>query len=66
MTGQSPLVGLYIKHMENNLNKGTGAYAIGMENAFQACYKWQKDKSQFHPILGPDALLETFPFEDCY
>jgi hypothetical protein len=51
---------------ENNLNKGTGAYAIGMENAFQACYKWQKDELLFYPILGPDALQESSPFQDCY
>jgi hypothetical protein len=51
---------------ENDLNKGTGAYAVGMENAFHARYKWEKDESLFFPIIGPDATLESFPFEDCY
>jgi hypothetical protein len=51
---------------ENALNKGTGAYSIGMENAFHACYRWEKDESLFYPIIGPDAALASFPFEDCY
>jgi hypothetical protein len=51
---------------ENALNDGTGAYSIGMENAFHACYKWVKDESLFYPIIGPDAALAPFPFQDCY
>jgi hypothetical protein len=51
----------------NDLNKGTGAYAVGMENAFHARFYWEKgEESIFYPIIGPDAMLESFPFEDCY
>ena len=29
----------------NDLDDGTGAYAVGMENAFHGCYKWEKDST---------------------
>jgi hypothetical protein len=51
---------------ENDLNNGTGAYSVGMENAFHARYKWEKEESNFYPIIGPEVTLESFPFDDCY
>jgi hypothetical protein len=51
---------------EKDVNDGTGAYAVGMENAFHARYKWEKDHAIFYPIIGQEATLPSFPFEDCY
>jgi hypothetical protein len=50
--------------LEKDLNEGTGAYAMGMENAFHARYKWEKDGRIFSPI-GPETL-PSFPYNDCY
>jgi hypothetical protein len=36
---------------ENTLDNGTGAYAVGMENAFLASYKWEKDKPIFTQLV---------------
>jgi hypothetical protein len=49
---------------ENDLNDGTGAHSVGMENAFHARYKWEKDETMLFPI-GPETL-ESFPYSDCY
>jgi hypothetical protein len=49
---------------EEDLNDGTGAYAVGMENAFHARYQWEKDGPIFYPI-GPETL-PSFPYNDCY
>jgi hypothetical protein len=35
-----------------------------MENAYHACYKWEKYGLVFHPI-GPQDFL-SFPYHDCY
>jgi hypothetical protein len=51
---------------ENDINNGTGAYAVGMENSFHARYKWQKDESIFDPIGPGEAALQSFPYDDCY
>jgi hypothetical protein len=48
----------------NDLDDGTGAYAVGMENAFHARFKWEKDAPTYHPIV-PETLL-SFPYDDCY
>jgi hypothetical protein len=48
----------------NDLDDGTGAYAVGMENAFHARFKWEKDAPIYHPIV-PETLL-SFPYDDCY
>jgi hypothetical protein len=49
---------------ENDLNTGVGAYSVGMENAFHARYRWEKDDSIFYPI-GPETIA-SFPYNDCY
>jgi hypothetical protein len=49
-----------------DVNDGTGAYAVGMENAFHARYKWDKDATIFYPIIGPEETFYSFPFDDCY
>jgi hypothetical protein len=49
---------------ENDLNDGTGAYAVGMDNVFHACYKWERDETILYPI-GPETL-ESFPYSNCY
>jgi hypothetical protein len=50
-----------------DLDDGTATYAVGMENAFHARYKWEKDATICYPITGPDqATLDYFPFDDCY
>jgi hypothetical protein len=49
---------------EKDLNDGTAAYAVGMENAFHARYQWEKDGLFFYPI-GPETL-PSFPYNDCY
>jgi hypothetical protein len=53
---------------DNDINDGTGAYSVGMMvNAFHVRYKWEKDESNFYPIIGgPETTLESFPFDDCY
>ncbi len=51
---------------EKDINDGTGAYSIGMDNAFHARYKWVKDDSNFSLIIGQEATLLSFPFDDCY
>jgi hypothetical protein len=50
----------------DDLNDGTCAYAVGIENAFHARYKWEKEVTIFYPIIGPDAMFDYFPFDDCY
>jgi hypothetical protein len=51
---------------KKDLNDGTGAYAVGMENAFHARFRWEKDDDIFYPIIGQEATLSSFPFDDCY
>ena len=50
-----------------DLDNGSAAYAVGMENAFHARYKWEKDATICHPIICPEqATLGYFPFDNCY
>jgi hypothetical protein len=49
---------------DNALKNGTGVYAVGMEKAFLASFKWEKDKPIFYPI-GPETFT-SFPYNDCY
>jgi hypothetical protein len=42
-----------------DLDNGAAAYAVGMENAFHACYKWEKEESICYPIIGPKQLHWT-------
>jgi hypothetical protein len=37
-----------------------------MENAYHASYKWEKEDSIFVPIIGQEATLLSFPFDNCY
>jgi hypothetical protein len=50
----------------NDLDDGTGAYAVDMENVFHAHYKWETDVTIFYPIIGPEATFDSFPFDTCY
>jgi hypothetical protein len=42
---------------EKDINDGTGTNAVGIDNAFHARYKWEKDKPIVYPIIGQEVTL---------
>jgi hypothetical protein len=38
----------------HELDDGTAAYDVGIENAFHARYKCEKDATICYPIIGPE------------